>query len=279
MNSSEKHLEYNPKLSENQNEIVSKLIKFAEGLKYNKYTHEEEIDSFLEKNDFGWLLGVIYDKGQLAERAWRFPYYLSKKLNEIRRKLEPREICNMPLPELDEIFENAEEGYKLRYPLVASASTLRASYRICKKYCGNVRNIWQRAGSPKLLQCALEEFNDIGQKKASMAVNILIFNKKVEFEKDQLSETEISNDKHVRQVILRSGLVEGIVKKEVIMGKSSTKIGKAIVEAGKKLYPQHPGLLDLPIWFIGRDFCHNENPRCDDCYIVENCSRNMELVG
>lgn len=204
---------------------------------------------------FAFLLAVIYDQGQRAESAWRYPYILQGRLGH----LSPREIADMRLIDLDNLFA---EYPRLRYWRMGSARTLRAAEMVCSRYGGDASNIWLRGQpTPREIHARLEEFDGIAQKKASMAANILIRDLgHVKVPTESLAEIDVSYDRHVRRVFLRAGL---------------TKVDEedAMVEAARRLSPDYPGALDFPAWVIGREYCANTSPKCEQCPIYGECAR------
>jgi len=230
-----------------------------------RYTDNEEINTFLSENNFGWFLGVLFDKGQISERAWEFPYKLFNRIG--KEKFSPGGISDFSLFRLDEIFLSIENG--LRFPLIASAAALRAAYKIKNQYNGLVENLWASVTRPKELQKNFEDSHDIGQKKASMAVNILIANGKVQFEESELTETQLSNDKHVTRVLSRLGFEE-------ISSSKGRSVIRALIEAGKLLNRPNPGAMDLPLWHIGRNYCFNTKPQCRECPLNDACAKKIK---
>ena len=39
----------------------------------------------------------------------------------------------------------------------------------------------------------------------------------------------------------------------------------------KALYPEFPGLMDLPVWEIGGNWCKAEPPLCESCCMSDVC--------
>ncbi|MGD8719265.1 MAG: hypothetical protein PVH29_10640 [Candidatus Zixiibacteriota bacterium] len=267
-----------PKYSERRKKIVRILLDYRKNLKIGDYVEDEVVNAFIKNDEFAWFTFVLLSGNQNVERAWLFPYELSQRLEN---NLSPRRVADLSLSKLDKIFgEIADAGYALRFRLTASASLLRAAEKIVGEYDGDVKRIWLDSSSPGELIRVFEEFYGIGQKKASMAVNMLIGLGWVKFPESRLSETEISNDKHIRRIFLRTGLIDGLVKKDIITPVSdSEKLGKAIIEAAKFLNPRNPGALDLPAWYIGREYCFNIGPNCRRCVLKNVCAKNTSRTG
>lgn len=106
---------------------------------------------------------------------------------------------------------------------------------IVEKYDGNCENIWNDIPRTDDLQSRFREFKGIGQKKSSMATNILVrdLGKSVKDRKG----IDVSNDIHVRRVFLRTGLVYHEIESEII-------------QVARKLNPDYLGELDLPVGIL-----------------------------
>ena len=70
---------------------------------------------------------------------------------------------------------------------------------------------------------------------------------------------DISVDVQVRRTMTRLGLVnEGASQEELIY-------------RARALHPEFPGLIDHPLWEIGRDWRRPTKPICTDCYLNQFC--------
>jgi endonuclease III len=110
----------------------------------------------------------------------------------------------------------------------------------------------------------LDAFPGIGQKKKSMAVNILYRHlHSLQPREDELRLIDVSYDMHVRCVFLRAGLADHDKLAEVI-------------GAARTLNPSYPGKLDLGAWHVGRTWCHPTDPDCAACRLRPACARLVE---
>jgi endonuclease III len=139
---------------------------------------------------------------------------------------------------------------------------VRAAARVVDVYDGDAASIWAPGTPASVVDQRLREFYRIGQKKAAMAVELLVGRMGAEL--SGLSETEMAYDVHVRRVFLRAGLIQHDSVREV-------------VEAGRRLNPERPGFLDLPTWFVGRQWCHPTAPDCVSCPLSASCRRHTHL--
>ena len=132
-----------------------------------------------------------------------------------------------------------------------------AVQRIDHRYGGDATRIW--AGKPPSAEVVYRflEFDGVGPKIASMAANILAREFKVPFA-DYYS-IDISADVHVRRVFDRLGLCAPDATVEQVIYKA------------RALHPVFPGMIDLPVWEIGRQWCKPSEPACAGCYMRDIC--------
>ena len=106
------------------------------------------------------------------------------------------------------------------------------------------------------------EFDGVGPKIATMAANILARDFKIPFA-DHYS-IDISADRHIRRVFARLGLTAGEASVEQVIYKART------------LHPDYPGIIDLPCWKIGRNWCREKgDPDCGACYMNNLCPKRI----
>lgn len=56
------------------------------------------------------------------------------------------------------------------------------------------------------------------------------------------------------------------------LGLVSERAGpEAVIYRARALHPEFPGLMDLPAWEIGRQWCRPANPACQHCYMRRVC--------
>jgi uncharacterized HhH-GPD family protein len=246
----------------NHKKITKALIKFGEkfgklNFKKEKYfTPNLKADKLIWNNSFAYLFGVILDQNIKAEKAWEIPYLLKQRLGH----LNVHKIANMKDEDLVAIFNQKPKLH--RFPKIMALRIKKACQLLVKRYNGKTENIWKDNPKSSELVKRFKEFEGIGQKKASMATNILVrdFGIKV---KDKRG-IDISYDIHIRRVFLRTGLVE----------KDNMN---SMIEIARKLNPEYPGLLDNPCWIIGRKYCHFKNPKCNQCPISKVCPKIIKI--
>ena len=218
------------------------------------YTPDIEANRFVVNDPFAFLIGVIFDQGIKAERAWAAPYELSLRLGyfnpqQLADDVEGIRTAVHQRPKLHRFVNNLPDW-------VASAAQM-----VVREYRGEASNIWNDNPTAIALQRRFIAFKGIGQKKAAMAVELL--------ERDfdvaivDLEGSDVAFDIHIRRVFLRTGLGE------------VDRIDD-IVRIARQHHRERPGSLDGPAWQIGRRWCRPTYPRCSECVPTNVCPRLIE---
>lgn len=218
------------------------------------FTGDPEADRFIVDDPFAFLVAVISDQGIRAERAWRVPFELRRRLGFF----DPRGIARVP----DEV-RNAFKSPPALHRLVnmVPAWIHLAAVKVLEDYGGNAGAIWGDQPTAEELRRRLEAFAGISQKKGAMATEILERDLGVTVR--DLDGSDVAYDVHLRRVFLRCGLAERDDVAEM-------------AAAARAARPERPGSLDFPAWDIGRRWCRPRAPRCDECVIAAVCPRLVE---
>ncbi len=180
-------------------EVADKILEYGQVIACEPLIFcpkNPEADTLVKTEPLAFLFAVIMDQGALSEGIFEIPYHLKSILGH----LDAPGIADMPDERLLETFE--ELPRKPRYPGNCARWIKKACQRVCDDYDGNPAAIWgdePRAGD---LVSRLWAFDGIGQKKASMAANILYRDLKVPLR--NLHELDVSFDVQVRRVFLRA---------------------------------------------------------------------------
>lgn len=240
--------------------IKEALIQFGEKIGRQKkeryFTTNPEADNLIWNNPLAYLFAVILDQSMKAERVWEIPFILKERLGY----LDANRIARLGDDEIIEIFNRKPKLH--RFPKVMAKRIKKASQLLIERYEDKAKNIWNDSPRSDDLQRRFEEFDGIGQKKASMATNILVRDFGIDVKNRK--GIDISFDIHIRRVFLRSGLV------------SKDDINK-IVQTARKLNPEYPGIIDNPCWIIGRKYCRPKYPDCDNCPISNVCLKLLQI--
>ena len=148
-----------------------------------------------------------------------------------------------------------------RFPKEMSNNFYEVIQLIKNKYEGNAARIWADKPSSAKVVYDFLQFRGVGPKIATMAANILARDFKIQF--SDYYSIDISADVHVRRVFQRLGLVPKKASQDELIYKA------------RSLSPDFPGLMDLPAWEIGRNWCKPGRPTCRECYMNELCEYNM----
>jgi len=238
-----------------QSKIGKILINYGRQLEKEWDTDEWDAKEFTPTEFF---YGVIFDQGIRADMAWKAPKELRKRIHT----LNPRKIAKMKESALRKAIRYPWSLH--RYRRKVPSWLIQASKQLVEKYDGNPKKIWDDKPRADDLQRRFDEFEGIGQKKASMATNILVRDYGIHVRGVDHSGIDVSSDVHVRRVFLRSGLIN----------KDSVE---ASLQAARRLNPKYPGELDLPAWHIGRQFCHPKSPDCPKCPLTRECLKRIHL--
>ena len=221
------------------------------------FTPHPEANALIMDNPFAFLLAVIFDQGIPAERAWRAPYDLMRRLGHLdpARMLADPEGVRTAVAQPPVLHRYRE---KLPGWLVAAARI------VLHDYAGDAARIWNDHPTARQLQQRLDRFPGIGQKKAAMAVEILDRDLGVSIR--ELDGSDIAYDVHVRRVFLRTGLAEYDDLDHMI-------------DVARRAHPERPGAIDMPAWLIGRQWCHAGLPDCPACVLNDVCPKDIDRAN
>lgn len=241
-----------------RNRLVNHGRKLFEAKKvFSEYTGIEEADKLLNSLDkfpHAFVIGCVMDRQMRAELAWSIPYRLYEKLDHFNLT----KLANLSLSQIRKLMTKPDPLH--RFPDEMSNNLQQAIKRIKIEYHGDASRIWRNKPSSAAVVYRFLQFRGIGPKIATMAANILARDYKIKF--SDYYSIDISVDVHVRRVFKRLGLVNK---------KASTD---ELIYKARALYPEFPGLMDLPAWEIGRNWCKPAGPLCDDCYMGNICPSN-----
>jgi len=247
------------KPTKQQKIIAKKLLDYGKKLRQGE--NWVGPTDFTYKCPFAFLLGVIFDQGITAEKAWDAPEILKKRLGT----LDPVKIEKMNLRKIRKAIKGERKGEALHRYINKMARWIKDAARIVSnEYSGNAKNIWEEAYTAREVMARLEEFPGISQKKATMATRILEDIHKLDL--SYWKDVDVSYDIHVRRVLWRTGIATNDSYEEVI-------------NAARALNPSYPGELDEPAWVIGREWCDSRHPICDEdneynpCPLSKVCPR------
>lgn len=202
-----------------------------------------------------FLIGVLFTQGIPAERAWRGPWELRHRLGT----LDLDYIAEHP----DEVLEAVQRPPMLhRFKNMLPRWIVSAARRLSEEYGGDASNIWPAGAHVGDVIDRLTEFDGIGRKKAVMAAEILVRHFGVALQGRECGQ--IAYDVQVRRVFMRAGL-------------AAEDNREAMEAAAASICPESPGIVDLPAWIVGRQWCRPTEPDCEQCRLGSVCPRLIHL--
>lgn len=244
----------------NTKEIRDRLVEHGEKLfhapkqaviEFTKVPQADALLNDLANHPHAFVLACVMDRQVKAEKAWIIPYRISEKLNGFSMQrltqLSQTNVNNLmtkPVP-LHRFVDKMTDCFH------------SAIQRIKKQYSGDASQIWTGKPSSAEVVYRFLEFDGVGPKIGSMAANILAREFKIPMA-DYFS-IDISADVHVRRVFSRLGLC------------ASDATVEQVIYKAKALHPEFPGMMDLPSWEIGRNWCKPRVPECGKCYMRDLC--------
>lgn len=207
----------------------------------------------IENQPHAFVIACLMDTQIKAERAWQVPYKLKQRIKsfefDVLKSLSKEEIS----------FYMSEPTCLHRYINNKADCLYELIQRIDEVYKGDASRIWKGEPSSAEVVHHFREFKGFGQKLANMAANILAREFKIPF--SDYRSIDISADRHVKRVLCRLGLIP--------MHPSTEQV----IYIARKISPDYPGIIDLPLFYIGRDICHPTDPKCKKCPLEQHCAK------
>lgn len=180
-----------------------------------------------------------------SEKAWSIPYELKQRLGSFEFPF----LSNLSLEDLKRVMEFPKPLH--RFHNQRAKNLHAAMHRIKNTYCGNAAHIWADRPSSATIVRRFLEFDGIGQKIATMAVNILVRDFRIPV-RDCYS-IDISVDVQIRRVFSRMGFVSEDASPDYIIFRA------------REMNPEYPGIFDVVLWKVGRTVCRPKDPLCKSC--------------
>lgn len=210
-----------------------------------------------------FLMGVMLDRGGLAERAWEAAEHFCLAVGD------PDDVAGlwrgiraMDKPRLRGYLRYGYGGKAFHRFYKTFARLLpQAAEHLLDKYEGDPRRIWNNQRDIAKVKQFLDDIPTIGPGLANMAVLILARNHGLLGGKAARKQLDPKPDIQVRRVFTRTGLIPRGAPDE------------AIIEAARELSPDFPAALDAPAWHIGQEWCKPSRPLCTECPLGTVCRR------
>lgn len=217
---------------------------------------------FTKESANKFIVGVMLDQGQLAERAWIGGCHL---VDNYFNKTDNfwQEILDTHHRTVNKICKKGFNGksYATNFTFNKFPVNLNSVARlIVSKYDSDVRNVWKvTPDNVNEIYSRLLEFGGIGDALAKMAQFILVRNYGVAGGKQSQKLMSIKPDILVRRVLYRTGVTE-------------TQNIKQVSDTVENMKLRSPADFDAAAWIIGREYCLKAKPVCGKCPISESCS-------
>lgn len=266
---------------------VEKFRKIAENLSlYQEFNIGlPDAERFLEENPLAPIIGTICDQQITAEDAWTFPYWLSKQLNVNEKDFSARLIFDLGKNKINELLRSfmenkwpsgMKEKDRDKYLENISGYILNTCRIIIEKYANDPDSMFAKGeyNVPEIY-FILRTLPGIGPKKASMiardfvkaegrwydGIQRRLKNRGKEFRVEGTHLSEVPVDVHVVKVFGR------------IMGEFRDTPGREkfldywpdIQNFAKLAFPDFPGRIDGVLWLVGRKYCNERQPNCQEC--------------
>jgi len=243
----------------NENSIRDRLVEHGERLfrapkQPIQFTKDPDADALLndlENCPHAFVLACVMDRQIKAERAWLIPHRISEKIGGFSMQA----LSVLSQSDVNRLMREPEPLH--RFVDTMADHFHSAVQRIKNNYEGNAAHIWEGKPSSAEVVYRFLEFDGVGPKIGNMAANTLARDFKIPF--SDYYSIDISADVHVRRVFSRLGLCAPHVTVEQVIYKA------------RAIYPEFPGMIDLPCWEIGRNWCKSRGPVCGDCYMKDLC--------
>lgn len=234
--------------------VVQTLLNYRTGQKTGgPFTNNAEADVFLRQDPFAFLMAASIDRGARAESVWEIPYILREKLCH----LNPKVLSQFSIDQMETILRSL--GKKPRYPRQASQTIISLSKLVNNEFKGNVSSIWHGRQPYEVTQ-TLEKIWGVGPGIAHMIVRISVDEYGYNPGREGLRHIDVKPDVQVRRVFYRTGI-------------APDRNESTAIHVARQLHPEFPGLLDWPAWEIGRTWCREGNPKCNECPLRGVCPR------
>jgi endonuclease III len=235
-----------------QEAVVQALLNYrARQNSGSPFTKSADADKFLRQNLFAFLMAASIDRGARAEAVWETPFLLCKKLGHF----DPGILANSAVDQVETTLRSLSR--RPRFPRQAAQTIISLAKLITDEFLGDVAGIWH-GRQPHEVTRTLEKIWGVGPGIAHMVVRILVDEYGYDPGPEGLRQIDVKPDVQVRRVFYRTGI-------------TPDKNENTSVHVARQLHPEFPGLLDWPTWEIGRSWCHERNPKCNECPLHGVC--------
>src|ERR1019366_8997830 len=249
----------NKKLEELKEKLVTMAKKVYQGPwevgKFSKDERANEIINNIHKMPHVFVIACLLGRQFHDEKAWETLARLEERIGT----LDIKKLSRLTLKDWENAFIKPTPLHG--FPREMAPFAMAAVERIMKEYGGDASRLWSDNPSSATVIKRFLEFEGIGQKISTMAVNILVRYFKIPM--SDCYSVEVTVDGRMKRVLSRMGIVD------------STK-PKYIQLTVREMYPKYPGIFDPVFWEIGKFYCFTAQPNCGKCPANELCLYSQE---
>lgn len=204
-----------------------------------------EAQGFILSNPYGFALAICLDRQILADIIWTIPYDIHEELGH----LDPQKLAELTENDLVELFSKLPR--KPRFVNDAPRTVKELTEIIVNYFDGNASNIWVGKNAFEVKNTFRNVFG-VGPAIANLSVLLIEKAFKIRYSDLDRQNMDIKPDIHTKRVLFR-------------LGTSKEQTDDSAIATARKMHPSYPGELDAPLWIIGREWCHAQNPDCQHC--------------
>ena len=235
----------------NNQAIFDALLHYKSTINQEELTPAKypEAVQLIHDNSFAFISACCLDRGTKAEIIWTIPYWIYQQVNHY----DPIKFRSMNFDQITSLFNHLPQ--RPRYTNDAPRTFQKISEIVVDDFSGDAENIWKNRSAIDVKRILLD-VHGVGSGIANMSLILIESAYKITFP-DRV-QMDIKPDVHTMRVLYRLGV-------------SPAKIESEAVSAARQISPEFPGLIDGPLWSVGRNWCHPTNPDCVSCPLNTCC--------
>lgn len=212
--------------------------------KFSKNERANVIINNIEKVPHIFVMACLLGRQFHDEKAWETMAYLEERTGT----LDIEKLSRLTLGDWERAFTKPTPLHG--FPHEMARTVMAAVQRITREYGGDASRMWNDKPSSATVIKRFLEFDGIGPKVSTMAVNILARYFKIKM--SDYYSIEVTVDGRMKRVLSRLGIVD-------------SKKPRYIQLTVRDMYPKYPGIFDPIFWEIGKFHCFQVHPDCAGC--------------
>jgi len=247
---------------------------------------------FLKQYEFAPLIATICDELIPAGVAWGFPEWLYNRLGSFELQDLIRVDYRRELEQyLEERLRNLDEDTRREY-LESVPRKIEDALRYFKRRKKTPVTMFENRKYPAPeVYFMLRVIPGIGPKKASMitrdfayrSLGLVESNAWFDQIKERNPEFDVTHhhliitpiDVHVVMVFSR---LFGLKRANWRKLQGNPLLVQDVIVFSKLAFPDLPAKLDDILWNVGRDWCDNDNPLCQECLLRDICDAGQQFL-